>query len=109
VAIRFHLDEHISPIVADILRHHGIDATTSQEARLLSQPDDDQLNWALSEKRTLVTCDAGFTNPAIVAKATFGICFCPLHKYSTRQIAEALRIVAGCLTEQEMQDRLEYL
>jgi predicted nuclease of predicted toxin-antitoxin system len=109
VAIRFHLDEHISPIVADILRRYGIDATTTQEARLLSQPDDDQLSWALTEQRALVTCDAGFTNPAIVAKAKSGICFCPLHKYSTGQIAEALRIVAGCLTEQEMQNRLEYL
>jgi len=109
VAIRFHLDEHLSPKVAEILRRHGIDVTTSQEAQLLSEPDQTQLRWAISERRTLVTCDAGFTIPDIVSATSFGICFCPLHKYSISQFAEALRIVAGCLADEEMCNRLEYL
>jgi len=32
LAIRYHLDEHVDPVIADGLRRRGIDATTAVEA-----------------------------------------------------------------------------
>ena len=32
--LRFHLDEHIDPDIAEALRRHGIDATTTAEVGL---------------------------------------------------------------------------
>ncbi|QEG33537.1 DUF5615 family PIN-like protein [Bythopirellula goksoeyrii] len=109
MAIRFHLDEHISPIVAEFLRGNGFDVTTSQDTGLLGRTDDSQLSFAVNQKRTLVTCDADFTRPETISQAGFGICFCHRDKYTIQEFCEALQIVAECMTEVEMHQHLEYL
>lgn len=40
--IRFHLDEHIDFDIALALRRHGIDVTTTNDARLRTKSDLDQ-------------------------------------------------------------------
>ncbi len=52
---KLHLNEHISPRLADQLRKHGFDVTSSQESNLLSEPDDKQLEFAATERRAIVT------------------------------------------------------
>jgi predicted nuclease of predicted toxin-antitoxin system len=52
---KIHLNEHISPRLADQLRKHGFDVTSSQESSLLSEPDDKQLEFAAAERRAIVT------------------------------------------------------
>ncbi len=90
MAIRFHLDEHVSPIVADLLRLHGIDVTTSQEAGLLGQPDEVQFSFAISQGRAFVTCDARMTRREVRLSTDFGICYCRPQKYSLTEFAESL-------------------
>jgi predicted nuclease of predicted toxin-antitoxin system len=109
MAIRFHLDEHISPVVAKLLRQKGFDVTTSQQAQLLGEQDDLQMSYASAHGRSFVTCDDGFLHPSVVETAPSGICYCHLDKYSASQLAEALLIVAECLTEQDMKYHIEYL
>jgi Domain of unknown function (DUF5615) len=53
--IRYHLDESVDVAIADGLRRRGIDVTTSVEAGLLSAPDVEQLAWAASVNRGLVS------------------------------------------------------
>jgi hypothetical protein len=109
MATRFHLDEHVSPIIAELLRQHGIDVTTSQDAELLGHPDEDQLSFAISNSRTFVTCDALLTRHEVRAIATFGVCYCHPQKYSLREFAEALQIVAECMSEDDLHNHIEFL
>ncbi|MFQ5752550.1 MAG: DUF5615 family PIN-like protein, partial [bacterium] len=52
---KIHLNEHLSPRLASQLQKHGFNRTTSQETKLLSQSDEKQLAFAVSQKRALVT------------------------------------------------------
>jgi len=56
---RLYLNEHLSPRLALQLRRHGFDATSSREAGRLSDTDDEQLAFAVSQRRALVTFNAG--------------------------------------------------
>jgi len=109
MAIQFHLDEHLAPTIARMLRAQGLDVSTSQEAELLGQADLDQLAFAVSQGRALVTCDDGFLRDDFVEKARFGICYCHPRKYLIGELIEALQLVAECLSEEEMKNHIEYL
>jgi len=52
---RLYLNEHIPPRLAGQLRRYGFDAVSSQEAKMLSQDDEQQMAWAASEQRAIVT------------------------------------------------------
>ena len=50
-----YLDEDISPKVAEILRKKGMDAVSAHETGMLEASDDEQLAFAASEGRAMVT------------------------------------------------------
>ena len=50
-----YLDEDISSKVAEILRKKGMDAVSAHETGMLEASDDEQLAFAASEGRTMVT------------------------------------------------------
>ena len=52
---KLYLNEHFSPRLAGQLRKYGFDATSSQEANMLSEDDQQQLSHAVSEQRAVVT------------------------------------------------------
>jgi predicted nuclease of predicted toxin-antitoxin system len=58
--ILYHLDEHVSPAIADGLRRRGIDASTTVEAGLRSATDEAHLAYAQAQGRVMVTCDRDF-------------------------------------------------
>lgn len=109
MAIRFHLDEHLSPVIAEALRKRGIDVTTTDAAGLLGATDEEQIAFAKAEKRTIVTCDDDFLRQELVMKAEFGICYSHLSKYTLGQTIDQLRLVAECLTPDEMRFHVEFL
>jgi predicted nuclease of predicted toxin-antitoxin system len=53
--IRFHLDEHVDPAIANALRRAGIDVTTTIEAGLRTKGDEEHLRFARNEGRVIVT------------------------------------------------------
>ncbi len=59
-SLRFHLDESVTRKVADGLQRRGVDCTSSPERGLLGAPDEEQLAFAISEQRILITCDDDF-------------------------------------------------
>jgi hypothetical protein len=54
-APKLHLNEHLSPRLAIQLRNHGFNVTTSQEMNMLTTSDEEQLAFAASEQRAIVT------------------------------------------------------
>src|SRR5262245_29258205 len=57
--VRLFTDEHLSPLLAEVLREHGYDAESCHEAGRanLSIPDDDQLHYATQAGRVILTFD----------------------------------------------------
>ncbi len=52
---KLHLNEHLSPRLAIQLRQHGFDVTSTVELGMVSADDDDQLAFAVSDQRAIVT------------------------------------------------------
>ncbi len=52
---KFHLNEHLSPKLAAQLRQYGFDVTSTVEMGLVEADDDEQLAYAASSQRAIVT------------------------------------------------------
>ncbi len=79
VSIRFHLDENVSPKIANGMRLQGLDVTTTQETGLLKASDEIQFRFAQREQRVIITQDSDFLRIASRHPNHSGILF-----YSTR-------------------------
>ena len=55
--MRYYLDEHLSPVIAEILRSRGTDAVSVHEVDARGLPDEEQLQRAAQEQRCTVTRD----------------------------------------------------
>jgi hypothetical protein len=53
--MKFYLDEDISPKVAELLKRKKIDAVSTHETNMTQASDRDQLKYAASQERTVVT------------------------------------------------------
>jgi predicted nuclease of predicted toxin-antitoxin system len=53
--VKFHLDEDLSPKIAEILRKSGVDALSAHKVGMCKISDQKQLEFAATEKRCLVT------------------------------------------------------
>ena len=53
--MKYYLDEDVSPKIAEILRKNKMDAISTHEAGMTQALDREQLEYAASEGRTLVT------------------------------------------------------
>jgi predicted nuclease of predicted toxin-antitoxin system len=107
--IRFHLDEHMDPDIAAALRRHGIDATTSVDAKLRTASDDAQLDYAKAERRVTITDDSDFLRLAANDAAHPGIVICRRQLLSIRDIIRGLILIYEVLTPEEMVGRVEFI
>lgn len=57
--IKLYLDEDISPIVAVVLRSRRYDAVSAYEVEMQGKTDEEQLDYASQNGRTLLTFNAG--------------------------------------------------
>lgn len=107
--MRFHLDEHIDPAIAEGLRQRGIDVTTSHSAGLLSAPDADHIAYALAEARVIFTNDADFLRSASEGAQHAGVVYCAPRGYSIGQAIRYLCLMHDCLDAGEMHGKIEFL
>ena len=72
-AIRFHLDENCDPRIAAGSRLLGVDVTTTPEAGMLQASDEDQLAFAVSQQRAVITQDTDFLRIAAAGSEHAGV------------------------------------
>ena len=63
--VKFYLDENVPRAVAEGLRRRGVNVLTVQEAENSGLSDHEQLTFALTETRVLVTMDSDFLEFAV--------------------------------------------
>lgn len=106
--IRYHLDEHVDPAIANALRRAGINVTTTIEAGLRTQNDEAHLRFARNEGRVIVTRDQDFLRLASSALDHSGIVFYTASQ-SIREIIEGLILIYEVMLPGEMVGCVEYL
>ena len=89
--IRFHLDEHVDPAIANALRRAGIDVTTTIEAGLRTKDDESHFEFARLERRVIVTRDQDFLRLAQTSNHS-GIVFYTARQ-SMREFIEGLILI----------------
>lgn len=52
---KLHLNEHLSPRLAQQLRHYNFDVTSTLESNLVSKSDKEQLEFCCAEGRAILT------------------------------------------------------
>ena len=75
--MKFHLDENVPHAIAHGLRLRGIDVTTSTDVGLVSATDPEQLQFALSENRVIITHDQDMLRLAAQGVPHAGIVYWP--------------------------------
>lgn len=108
MAITYHLDEHIAPAIAAGLRQRGIDVTTTLDQGLGDASDLQQLAYALSQGRILVTCDSDFLVLAAAGAAHSGIVFWPAQHRRLGQVVLDLVMFSRVASTEEMAGRIEF-
>lgn len=107
--IHFHLDENVDPRVAAGLRAHGVDVTTTAEAGLRHASDDEQLAYAIAERRTIITQDTDFLRMAGGGASHPGVVFSPHGALTIGQVIRGALLVWEVYEPDEMANRVEYL
>jgi predicted nuclease of predicted toxin-antitoxin system len=107
--IRFHLDENCDPRIAAGLRLHGIDVTTTPEARLLQALDEDHLAYAVANNRVVVTQDTDFLRIAASGQEHPGIVFYASQRHSVGQVIHGVQLMWEVYEPDEIHNRIEYL
>lgn len=111
--MRFHLDENVTAAVGRGLRERGLDVPTTPASRLLSAADPAQFAFAIRERRVLVSHDTDVLRLAAEALAAgenfAGVAYCDKQKYPTGRLIERLLKLAASVTDDEMQNRVEFL
>lgn len=110
--VSLYLDEDVDVVIGEILRARGYDIVTTLEAKRLSATDEDQLVFASTEQRALVTHNRvdfeGLASEWFKANRSHaGIIIATRHEYS--EIARRLMIVLDAVTADEMHDQLRYI
>jgi predicted nuclease of predicted toxin-antitoxin system len=108
-AIRYYLDEHVDPAVADGLPRLGIDVLTAGEAGRLSHDDPDHLAFAMTEPRVIVTFDRDYLDFHSAGIPHAGIAFAWPTRQTIGHLVRALELIHGVYTADDMLNHLEYL
>lgn len=108
-AIRFYLDEHVPFPVASGLRQRGVDVLTVQEAGRSGLPDSEQLAFATAQGRVTMTHDPDYLELAATGVQHAGVTFCRANKYAVGPLIQALLVVYGVMSPEEMRNHVEFL
>jgi hypothetical protein len=108
-AIKFHLDEHVHPAIAEGLRRRGIDVTTTIDADLLGAEDEKHLEYCGVEGRVVVTNDADFLRLHTQGLFHRGIVHYHAEGRSIGDILRGLILIHECLAPEEMVNYVEFL
>lgn len=109
MALQFHLDENMCHAIANGLKQRGVNVTTTSDANLIGATDEEQLAFALSENRVIVTEDDDLLILHSKGVQHAGIGFAPPRHRTIGQIILALIDLYRNRDSEEMHDRVEFL
>ena len=108
MAIKFYCDEHIDPAIASALQKRGADILTAQAADMLGTADEIHLQFAVSQSRVIFTQDTDFLRLHKSGVAHRGIIY--THRSTPiGKIIQGLILIYQVLSEEEMENHVEYL
>ena len=107
--IKFHLDEKVSNAIAEGLRRRGIDVTTTPEVGLISASDEEQIEFALTEKRVIFTQDDDFLRLHQANVSHFGITYCRQRSRSIGEIINTLVLIWEWVEPDDIKEKVEFI
>ena len=107
--IRFHLDEHVNPAIADGLRRRGIDVSTTADAGLRGADDTEHIAFGLAEGRVIFTNDHDFLRIHDQGSEHPGITYCHQQNRSVGEIIRALELIWEVLEPKDMHNHVEFV
>lgn len=106
--IRYYTDEHISRAVINGLRQRGVDVLSVPEANAIGASDLEQLAFALTDNRVLLTCDTDFLGLDAAGVNHAGIVY--VSQYTpVGDMIRGLMLIYQVLDSAEMIGHVEYL
>lgn len=105
----FHLDENVDHAISRGLRQRGIDVTTSTEANLVGADDLQQLEYARTSGRVLVTQDGDFLRLHSQGHSHAGIVFAVSGNREFGEIIRFLCLLSDCAEPHEMIGNVEFI
>lgn len=115
MTIRVYIDEDsMSRALVRALRARGVDVTTALEEKMIEQPDDIHLQYAVDQGRVLYSFNVGdFFNLHTLylqqGKSHHGIILCPQQTYSVgEQMRRLLKLIAAKSAD-EMRNTVQFL
>ncbi len=106
--VRYYTDEHVVKAVAIGLRLRGVDVLTVPEAGLLGASDEEQLAFAFSEVRVIVTQDVDFLRLAALGMPHAGLVYAP-QTTSVGQLVRTLMSIHSVMAAEDMVGVLEFI
>ena len=112
IFIKLYLDEDVSVLIAELLRIRGFDAVTGRDAGQLEKSDKEQLAYAISESRALLTHNrADFEALALDYFAReqphCGIILAVQHP--EHELVQRLLVILNNIAADEVQNQLIYI
>ncbi|TVQ10994.1 MAG: hypothetical protein EA368_06380 [Leptolyngbya sp. DLM2.Bin27] len=110
--ICLYLDEDVNVLVADLLEARGFDVLTVRDAKQLRASDENQLAYAVSQSRTLVTHNRADFEALVQSyfesgQMHYGVIFAV--RRSPQEIARRLLAILNQVTAEEMQNQVRYI
>jgi predicted nuclease of predicted toxin-antitoxin system len=112
VFICLYLDEDVNVLIADLLRARGFDVITALDAKQLRATDAEQLAYAVSHARTLVTHNRTDFEQLVQSyfdseQMHYGVIFAV--RRSPQEIAQRLLAILNQVTSDEMHNQVRYI
>ncbi len=107
--IRYYMDQHYPGPVTAGLRRRGIDVLTAQDADRCTLPDADQLAFATSAQRVMVSFDSDYLALHRSGVEHAGIAWCPQEKYGIGMLVQLLELLHDTVDRDSLRNHVEYL
>jgi predicted nuclease of predicted toxin-antitoxin system len=112
IFIWLYLDEDVNVLVADLLQARGFDVITARDAGQLHATDGEQLAYAVSQARTLVTHNRTDFKELVQSYFDsglmhYGVIFSV--RRSPQEIAQRLLAILNQVTSDEMRNQVRYI
>jgi hypothetical protein len=114
-AVRLYVDEDAEQrALVSGLRARGVDVVTAWETNMVGRSDEQQLEYAIEQQRTIYTLNVGdfsrlHQEHLAAGREHFGIIVIPGQRYAVGEKTRRLAAVVEAKTAEEMRNRIEFL